>query len=87
MILQEAMDDFLFQKQLAGLSPKTVISYKESISLLVRFMGTDTDLSKVTYAEVSKYIMHFIQASTFKGYCLYIRAEYPYISPLGVHRV
>ena len=58
MMLQEAMDDFLFQKQLAGLSPKTVISYKESISLLVRFMGTDTDLSKVTYAEVSKYIMH-----------------------------
>ena len=44
MILQEAMDDFLFQKQLAGLSPKTVISYKESISLLVRFMGTDTYL-------------------------------------------
>lgn len=58
MILQEAMDDFLFQKQLAGLSPKTVISYKESISLLVRFMGNDIALSEVTYTEVSKYIMH-----------------------------
>ena len=58
MTLQEAMDDFLFQKQLAGLSPKTVISYKESISLLVRFMGNDIALSEVTYTEVSKYIMH-----------------------------
>lgn len=57
MTLQNALNDFLFQKRLAGLSPKTVHDYNDSLSLLLRFLGADLKLSDVSYDKVTAYIM------------------------------
>lgn len=57
MTLQEALEDFLFQKRLAGLADKTISSYKESISLMVRAIDGSTTLSNVTYKKVTDYIL------------------------------
>lgn len=57
MTLQQALYDFLFQKRLAGLADKTITSYRESISLMVRFIGADTPMEKVTYEIVTTYIL------------------------------
>lgn len=57
MTLKTAMDEFLFFKKLAGLSPKTITSYREAILPAVRQIGTDTSLSDVTYEKTAAYIM------------------------------
>lgn len=67
MTLQEAFDDFLFQKKLAGLSPKTVYSYRCTLSLFVRALGTDLDISVISYRKVSEYIMHLYERPLSKA--------------------
>ena len=57
MTLRDAMDEFLFLKKLAGLSVKTVISYRESVFPFIRYIGTDTLLSDVSYNKVVSYVM------------------------------
>lgn len=57
MTLKTAMDEFLFSKKLAGLSPKTITSYREAILPAVRQIGTDISLSDVTYEKTATYIM------------------------------
>lgn len=57
MTLQDALNEFLFQKKLSGLTEKTVSNYKESISLLVHYISPETSLADVTYDKVTEYIM------------------------------
>lgn len=77
MTLQKCLDDFIFQKRLAGLSGKTIVSYKDSISLMVRVIGGDTLLSDVTYEQVADYIFSLynrpISRATVSSYVRNIR--------------
>lgn len=77
MTLQNCLDDFIFQKRLAGLASKTIISYKDSISLMVRAIGGNTPLPDVTYKKVTDYIFSLynrpISKATVSSYVRNIR--------------
>ena len=57
MTLGQAFDEFMFQKELAGLSPASLNDYRNYITIMFSHMGESTDLESVTYEMVSGYIM------------------------------
>lgn len=57
MTLQDVLEDFLFQKRLAGLESGSVKNYRATLSLMVAFIGPDTPLESVSYASVTNYIL------------------------------
>lgn len=57
MTLQEAMEDFLFSKKLAGLEAGSIKNYRATLSLMVSFVGPETSLESVSYSAVTKYIL------------------------------
>lgn len=57
MTLQEAMEDFLFSKKLAGLEAGSIKNYRATLSLMVSFVGPETPLESVSYSAVTKYIL------------------------------
>ena len=57
MTLQETLDDFLYQKRLAGLESGSVHNYRATLSLMVSYIGTGLPLESVSYASVADYIL------------------------------
>lgn len=57
MTLQESLEDFLFQKKLAGLESGSVNNYRATLSLMVSFIGAETPLESISYASVANYIL------------------------------
>lgn len=57
MTLQEAMEDFLFSKKLAGLEAGSIKNYRATLSLMVSFVGPEMPLESVSYSAVTKYIL------------------------------
>lgn len=57
MTLQESLEDFLFQKKLAGLESGSVNNYRATLSLMVSFIGSEMPLESVSYASVTNYIL------------------------------
>lgn len=57
MSLQEVLEDFLFQKRLAGLESGSIDNYRATLSLMVAYIGAEMPLSSVLYESVTKYIL------------------------------
>lgn len=57
MTLQESLEDFLFQKKLAGLESGSVNNYRATLSLMVSFIGAEVPLESISYASVANYIL------------------------------
>lgn len=57
MLIKEALEDFLFQKRLAGLAEGSIHNYDVTISLMLTSIGADLTLEEVTYKRVTDYIL------------------------------
>ena len=57
MTLKNAFDEFMFQKELAGLSPASLSDYRNYITIMLNHVGESMDLESVTYELVAGYIM------------------------------
>ncbi|MEF9940045.1 MAG: tyrosine-type recombinase/integrase [Clostridium sp.] len=62
MTIQEALEEFLFQKELAGLAYGSVKNYRATLSLFLRDIGSDLPLSEVSYPLVTNYILKLYKA-------------------------
>ena len=49
MTLKNAFDEFMFQKELAGLSPASLSDYRNYITIMLNHVGESMDLESVTY--------------------------------------
>lgn len=56
MTLQEALDHFLFEKKLAGVSSSTISDYQNFIGILLKAVGPSTPLEQLSYQTVANYI-------------------------------
>ena len=56
MTLKNAFDEFMFQKELAGLSPASLSDYRNYITIMLNHVGESMDLESVTYELVAGYI-------------------------------
>lgn len=63
MTLQESLDEFLFQKKLAGLSPATLSDYQTFLTIMVKAIGPLTPLESLSYQTVSNYILSLYDRS------------------------
>lgn len=61
MTLEQALDAFLFEKQLAGLSIQSIEDYRIMISIFLRYAGAGLDLHDLTYDITSKYVLDLYQ--------------------------
>lgn len=57
MTLQEALNEFLFQKKLAGLSPKSIEDYQTILGILLTAVGSSMPLESLSYTTVANYIL------------------------------
>ena len=57
MTLQEALNEFLFQKKLAGLSPKSIEDYQTILGILLTAVGSSMPLESLSYTTVTNYIL------------------------------
>ena len=53
MTLQEALNEFLFQKKLAGLSPKSIEDYQTILGILLTAVGSSMPLESLSYTTVA----------------------------------
>ena len=67
MTLKNAFDEFMFQKELAGLSPASLSDYRSYIAIMLNHVGESTDLESVTYELVSNYIMALLHRPLSKA--------------------
>lgn len=61
MTLQHALDAFLMEKQLVGLSIQSIEDYRMMISIFLRYAGVGLDLDNLTYDVVSGYVLDLFQ--------------------------
>lgn len=57
MTLQEALEEFLFQKKLAGLAPASLKDYENIITIMLDSVGSWMPLDRLTYKMVTDYIL------------------------------
>lgn len=57
MTLQESLEDFLFQKKIAGVSPATLSDYRNFLTIMIKAIGPLTPLESLSYQAVSNYIL------------------------------
>ncbi len=63
MTLNSALDEFLFQKRLNGLNPKSIKNYRATLSLFVSGMGAETPLDELSFGRVSQYLLNLLEGS------------------------
>ena len=56
MTIWEYFEQFIFQKQLQGLSDFSIRSYRDHIGVFVKYIGESSDLSDITLEKVNAYI-------------------------------
>lgn len=72
--LNDALQEFLFQKKLAGLKQGSITNYDVTISLMIREIGLDISLEDLTYDAVTSYVLSLYDKSITRGTaCSYIR--------------
>lgn len=57
MTLVGLLNDFLLQKKIGGLSPKTIDSYKNALHVFVLYAGDSLSLKELTQNLVNAYIL------------------------------
>lgn len=57
MTLVGLLNDFLLQKKIGGLSPKTIDSYKNALHVFVLYAGDSLSLKELTQDLVNAYIL------------------------------
>lgn len=57
MTLKEALDLFILDRQIQGVSPKTIISYQDAIGIFLNYAGNDFLLDALTLPYVDNYIL------------------------------
>lgn len=67
MTLQQCFNDFILSRQLADLSPKTVLDYKQFIEPFLRFAGSGTPLDGLTQDKISLYISDLLKKPISKS--------------------
>lgn len=67
MTLKECLDDFLFQKKLAGLCEGSIRNYDVTISLMIDAVGADIPISGVSYDHITKYILALYESPISKA--------------------
>lgn len=84
MTLQGALDEFLYQKRLAGLEIGSVNNYKATLSLMVSYIGSEMPLESVPYSLVADYILSVydkpISKATASSYIRNIRIFFRWAS-------
>lgn len=88
MILSEAIENFIQDRQLQYFQPKTIKNYKEVLTALLRFTG-DIDMALFTYDRVIKpYNMYLVKKKIAKAsvgsYMRHIKAFVGYMEELGI---
>lgn len=63
MTLKQALDAFLFEKQLAGLSRQSIDDYRVMISIFLQYVGAGLNLNDLTYDITSEYVLDLFQRS------------------------
>ena len=67
MTLKQAYDEFMFQKELAGLAPASLSDYRNIITIMLNHVGASIDLESVTYEVVTEYIMTLLRRPLAKA--------------------
>lgn len=67
MTLQNALDRFLIEKQLAGLSDQTITDYRNILSIFLRFVGSGLLLDALSYDLVSDYVFDLFRRPISKS--------------------
>lgn len=60
MTLNDALNEFLLQKRLAGLLETSLHAYEMMVGIMIHYIG-DIELSKLTYEQVNAYILHLFE--------------------------
>lgn len=67
MTVGEALEEFLFQKRLAGIGENSILNYRATISLMIRQIGLNLPLEAVSYKLVTDYILSLYSRSISMG--------------------
>lgn len=57
MTLQEALNEFLFEKRIAGINKNTIHNYEATISLMLKHIGADLPINSLTYKMFTDYLI------------------------------
>ena len=60
MILNDMLQEFLFQKELAGLSKQSLKDYENILQIFVDYAGTELHLEMITYSLATQYIKYLM---------------------------
>lgn len=60
--LKSALDDFLLQKRLAGVGLNSIGNYRSTITLMLRFVGSDLPVSELSYDKAAEYILSVVES-------------------------
>lgn len=67
MTLQQALESFLLEKQLAGLSDQSIADYRNILSIFLRFVDAGIMINTLTYDRVSDYILDLFRRPLSKS--------------------
>ena len=60
MTIELAFDEFILSRKLADLSAKSISAYMQFVRPFLQFIGSDTELEKITQNDINKYISTII---------------------------
>lgn len=63
MTLQEALQEFLFQKRIAGVNKNTIHTYYATISLMLKSINPDLPIEAVTYRMFTDYVEKLLDSN------------------------
>lgn len=61
MTLHDALNAFILDKRLAGLSDQSIDDYRMILSIFLRFAGSDAAIEDLTFERVSEYVLDLFQ--------------------------
>lgn len=67
MVIKEAYEKFIYDKRLAGLSEKSILSYQYQLIGFFRYIGHDMEVSSISKRDVDDYIMSLYDSEVSKG--------------------
>ena len=57
MLLTEALDEFIFERRIRGLSAKTISDYEEFVKPFIRFVGEKMTVERLTQKAIQQYML------------------------------
>lgn len=67
MNLMDCLNEFLYQKRLDGVGKNTVHNYNATLSLFIRFVGSELPLESLSFDLVSNYILGLLDGAISRG--------------------